>query len=258
MLIALAAMALGIAATTRAAAMEESLAPDPAVAEWPTWPYQAACFGPPFNPVSVFSGPANAENGSRPAEIALREATQNPALSGVGMTRHGWRWVSESETHGVFVTGTLSSPGPWWASFKRDDQGWKWTGGGRCTPQTVLHGLEAVSWTLAADQPVLGKNTRRIRIDLGPGGCSGGRGQNERAHKPIFRRIGKRLVMTMLVDPLPPGFYTCQGVFEPPITVALPGRLGKRELFDGGTYPPGNVVEQWRERAAWEATRSGQ
>lgn len=253
--LALAATVLAVAATASAVTGEDPQGPDPAVEEWPVWPYQASCYGPPFDPVSAFSSPTTAEYGSRPAEVALREAIQDPALAGVGMARHGWRWVSESATHGVFVTGALSGPGPWWASFKRDDQGWKWAGSGTCLPRTVLHGLSAVTWTLAADQPALGKNTRRIRIDLGPGGCSSGMGQNERARKPIFRRIGKRLLMTMLVDPLPPGFYTCQGVLEPPITVTLPGRLGTRTLFDGGTYPPGDVVEAWRERATREAAR---
>lgn len=54
--------------------------------------------------------------------------------------------------------------------------------------------------------------------------------------------------MTILLDPLPPGSYTCQGVIEPPMHVRLPGRLGKRRLFDSGTYPPGNVVDAWHKR----------
>ncbi len=62
--------------------------------------------------------------------------------------------------------------------------------------------------------------------------------------------------MTILLEPLPPGAYTCQGIIDPPLAVKLSKRLGKRRLFDGGTYPPGDVVEIWRERVAWQgATR---
>ena len=62
--------------------------------------------------------------------------------------------------------------------------------------------------------------------------------------------------MTILLEPLPPGVYTCQGVIEPPLIVRLPGRLGERTLFDAGTYPPGDVVEAWREQRQQAAARS--
>jgi hypothetical protein len=230
---------------------------DPAVAEWPIWPYQAVCYGPPFDPVNVFSGAATAELGSLPSEVALRDVLHDPALAWLGLRQAHWRFVSEGDTQAVFVNGDLSSAFQQWILLERSAEGWKLAGNGSCAPRSILHGLVAVPWTVAVDQQALGKNTRRIRIDLAPGGCSGGMGQNERARKPIFRRIGRRLLMTMLVDPLPPGAYTCQGVVEPPLEVRLPGRLGKRKLYDGGTYPPGDVVSRWREKAGQRAvTRS--
>jgi hypothetical protein len=91
---------------------------------------------------------------------------------------------------------------------------------------------------------------RRIWVDLGPGPCSSGMGQNARARKPVFRQLGRRLLVTILLEPLPPGFHTCEGIVEPPLRVRLPGRLGSRKLFDGGTFPPGDVTGNGRERAA--------
>jgi hypothetical protein len=66
--------------------------------------------------------------------------------------------------------------------------------------------------------------------------------QNERTRKPIFRQFGKRLVMIILLEPLSPGIYTCQGIIEPPLKVKLPARLGSRRLFDGGAFPPKPAV----------------
>ncbi len=210
-------------------------APDPAVRGWRAWPFQAGCYST-FNPVEVFSRPATAELGSAPAQVALRQivATQSfPPLP-----EHRWRAVTESETEAVFVHGSLTSPfGPTWVHLERNQEGWKWSGSGTCSPRTTVHGLGAVTWTLAEGQ-LLGPRTKRIEVNLGPGPCSGGQSQNERARKPIFRQFGRRLVMIILLEPLPPGFYTCQGVSEPPLKVKLPTRLGPRELFDGGAFPP--------------------
>lgn len=246
-------LALTAAPALGAVSPEEA---DPVVKEWPVWPYQASCYGPPFDPVSVFGGPANAELGTTPGEVALNEAIHNPALADVGMSRTGWRLVSESETQAVFVTGALSGPFPWWALFKREDTGWKWAGSGTCTPHTVLHGLEAASWSISSKQRRLTPDTRRISVVLEGGGCSGGMSSNPRARKPIFRKLGKRLLVTVLLEPLPPGAYTCQGVVNPPMWVALPGRLGKRRLYDGSTYPPGDVAARWREATQRAAVRS--
>jgi hypothetical protein len=60
--------------------------------------------------------------------------------------------------------------------------------------------------------------------------------------KPVFFELGRRLMMVMRLKPLPPGNYTCIGIFEPPLRVALPKRLGNRTLFDGGVYPPTKAV----------------
>jgi hypothetical protein len=245
-LVTVAAMAMIIAPPTTAAVPPGS---DPALAEWPNWPYQASCYSI-FDPIDAFSGPAEAELGSLPSQVALREIISS--LSFPRLPQSDWRLISETDTEAVFENGDLSSPFPQWVLLKSVDSMWKLAGNGNCTPKTVLHGLAAVTWTIAGGQPAPSKDTRRIRVDLGPGPCSGGMSQNARARKPIFRQLGRRLLMTILLEPLPPGSYTCQGVIEPPLEVRLPGRLGTRRLYDGGTFPPGDVARIWRERAARE------
>jgi hypothetical protein len=233
--IVVAATLLGLAAPAVSRALPAS-APDPAVTVWQAWPFEGSCYSR-FDPVQVFRGPATAELGSAPAQIALREITASQSFP--PLPQHRWRRVTETESEAVFAHGQLSSPfGPLWVSLKQESGNWKWNGSGTCTPRTTLHELEAVTWTLDAEQLPLGPNTRRLLVDLGPGPCSSGMSQNERARKPIFRQFGKRLVMIILLEPLPPGIYTCQGIIEPPLKVKLPMRLGSRKLFDGGAFPP--------------------
>ena len=92
-------------------------------------------------------------------------------------------------------------------------------------------------WDLAPGQG-LTADTKRVRVKLTGGeGCNGGRSLNAAA-EPEFRQVGKKLVLTVWVEPLPPGVYTCKKLVEPPLTVRLPGPLGKRQLWDGSFYPP--------------------
>src|SRR5262245_17205930 len=97
---------------------------DPAVAEWPYWPYKVACYGPPFDPVSVFSGPANAESGTLPAEIELRETIYDPELAWLHLPKDHWRHVFETDSEASFVSGRLGSY-PQWTYFRNDGSGWK-------------------------------------------------------------------------------------------------------------------------------------
>lgn len=241
----LASTMIVVAAGTSQAAGPSS-GSDPVVDEWPQWPYGAGCYGPPFDPVTVFSRPATAELGSRPTEVALRAVIHEPQFAWLGFAQHNWRFVSETEDEAVFVNDFS------WIRLERDGETWKLAGNGGCVPHTTIHGLEAVPWTLSTMHRGPGKTTKYVWVDLGPGPCASGMSQNARARKPIFRQFGKRLVMTILLEPLPPGHYTCQGILDPALRVKLPGQLGKRRLFDGGTFPPGDVMRTWRERAAQE------
>jgi hypothetical protein len=210
--------------------------PDPAVEKWPRWPYPASCGTATFDPVTVFRGPTGAEEGSSPSAVALRGVLYDPALAWLGLPQHDWRLVHEDSETAEFIWGRLAK-GMQRVTLQNSGEGWKLSGNGTCEIHSVIRGAWAVNWSLAVDHSPLGKNTRRVRIDLSGGPCSSGRSQNDRAH-PIFRQMGRKLLLSILVDPPLPGPQTCEGIVEPPLVVKLPGRLGKRKLYDGGTYPP--------------------
>jgi hypothetical protein len=213
---------------------------DPVVGEWSHWPYRVSCGGTPFDPASVFSGPAEAESGPLPSEAALRQVVADPALPWLGLSPTGWRLASESETAAVFITGQLAE-GLQQVSLELANGNWKLAGNGTCTLTSALWGLPVVGWAVATEQPPLNEDTRRLRIIIGGGPCNSGMPFHPR--KPIFRQLGKKLLMTIVIDPPAPGDHTCQGILQPPLTVKLPGRLGNRTLFDGATYPPRSAAE---------------
>jgi hypothetical protein len=152
------------------------------------------------------------------------------------MGKHDWRVLSESATSAEFVRGRLSGELNW-LLFKQIGGEWKFQSySSDCTPSSIVNGHSAVTWSLAREQKRLAARTRRVKVNLGPGPCSGGRSQNAHAH-PVFRQIGRRLLMTNWLDPIPPGNYTCVGLIEPPLVVTLPSQLGSRVLYDGGRFP---------------------
>jgi hypothetical protein len=215
--------------------------PDPAVAAWPSWPHPTACDGVSFDPVSVFSGPTEAELGSGGAELALRRYLDEGLYPHVP-TRF-WRPVSVTETSAHFASGRLQQ-GLFWLDFELVDGSWRVAGDlEECRPRTVRKGILAARWA-PVDGQVLTPATRRIRVDLASPyrECNGGRDDSRAAEAPSFVSRGKRLVLSIWVPPapeLPPGFaYNCKGRKRTPLSVRLPGRLGSRSLWDGGVYPP--------------------
>ena len=208
---------------------------DPVIGEWPNWPYGVSCGGPAFNPATLFSGPAEAENGPLASEAALRQIVADPALAWLGLPAAGWRLASESGSEAVFIGGQVG-PTLQRVSLELIDGIWKLAGNGTCTLTSALQGLWIVDWGLTTEQPALNENTKRLRISISGGPCNSGMPFHPR--KPVFRQLGMRLLMTLSIVPPSPGVHTCQGSLQPPLTVELPGRLGQRKLFDGATYPP--------------------
>lgn len=250
-LLAIAAALLATMPLAGAQAARRAQGPDPAVKEWPVWPYPTSCdgYGLQFDPVSVFSGPTGVELGSSPSEVALRDFLQGESWVRQFAPPHDWRLLAETEDRAEFASGRLGHPDQLSSmTFRRDGGQWKWSGlSSGCQPTSIVNGQPAITWQISPEQKIVGKKTRKLLIELGPGPCAGGRSQNARAMKPIFRRLGgRRWLMIMQLEPLPPGVYTCQGILEPPLAVTLPSRIGKRRLLDGGTYPPTDVVQEWR------------
>ncbi len=236
-----------IASCLLACASASAQGSEPVTDVWPHWPYPTSCgIGTPFNPVSTFRAPAEAETGTSPSELALSAILSDPQSRELGFPRSGWRLVSEDAELAVFVAGLPSSTDPFPLRFltvaPKEDE-WKLNSSGTCQLRSVLPAGQVVTWSLAREQPGLRPGTRYVRIDLGEGSCDSGASQNERARQPAFRQIGRSLLMTMSLEPLPPGPRTCVGSIDPPLTVRLPGRLGNRTLLDGSSYPPRSAAE---------------
>jgi hypothetical protein len=225
------------ASITTASVASANWGADPMVHKWPSWPYPTTCGRRLFDPVSVFSAPATAELGSTPAEQALRRFLRHPLISWV--PRHNWRLLYEHSGTAEFISSPLSSDprsAPELLLFERLGGHWKWSGSGPCVPASVVEGHPAVPWDLPENHAKLRPETTQIEVNIGPGECASGRSQNERAH-PIFTELEGKLLLAIWLTPVHGG-QTCIGLIEPPLKVSLPGPLGSRQLFDGGTYPP--------------------
>jgi hypothetical protein len=211
--------------------------PDPFLRQWPSWPYPVTCGGEGFDPLVAFSGAVGVESGSRPGEVALRHLVHNREYASIFEGREqGWRLASESPGEAWFLWGRL--PYVLSTGVREVEGRWVYAGSSYgCTPISVLAGGPAVHWEIVRPT-VLRKETRRIWINLYGPGCEGRQSLNERA-KVRFHQFGKKLMMAVGVEPGPPTpFLSCAPISGPPLEAALPGRLGKRALFNARTYPP--------------------
>ena len=91
-----------------------------------------------------------------------------------------------------------------------------------------------VGWDLAASERRLTTDTRRVRIVVSYGACSGEPGT------PNVRRTGRSVIVTVPMqpaEPLPPD-VVCPAIgYAKTFTVRLRGRLGARALRDGSRRP---------------------
>jgi hypothetical protein len=209
--------------------------PDPAVSAWPSWPFQTTCTGVAFDPVAIFGGPTEAELGTGAPEQALRRYIVEGLYAKT--PRHYWRLVAATEATATFASGLLSVV-PYWLSFRLADGVWRPVEYARpCQPRSYRNERLAVHWRLAPGQK-LTRRTRRVKVVLSYSGCHGSSPIADYVGEPAFVGAKRKLAIAFWADGLPPGPHTCPKPAEPAVTVRLRGKLGKRQLFDGATYPP--------------------
>jgi hypothetical protein len=242
-LAAIAALSLAFTGTAEAGfSVEFAKGPDPAVARWPSWPYPVACQSAVFDPVPIFGGPTDAENGSGGPELALRRYLDEGLYA--QLPTRFWRLISSSPTHAAFASGRLEL-GLFVLGFDLVGGQWQHSGAPEeCRARTIRDGNMAIRWD-PAEHPKPG--AKQIRVWLSGGRCGGHTGgDNAAAEPPEVRRVGGRLVITIWQEPLrpppPAGVLGCKKKREGPLIVRLPGRLGRRQLWDGSTYPPRRVL----------------
>jgi hypothetical protein len=210
---------------------------DPAIAEFPDWPFEVSCEwnANPFNPLVAFATPTGAELGSTPAELVLAQFLRNGPLTNEGISKHRWRLISETADFAQFTRGRVAGSLEW-VAFHKEDNEWRFQSySSDCDPQPVLGKGTIVTWNLAPEQKNLTPQSRTIWVDLGPGECSSGTPQNPRAHF-YFRALGRKLLMIAWLDPISEG--TCEGSIEPARKARLPFPLGEYRLYDGSSFPP--------------------
>jgi hypothetical protein len=230
-----------VVAVSASAAPDNAAGPDPAVAEWPEWPYRVTCGSVSFDPVAVFAGATSAERGRLNAERALRRLLASDYLP--WLPRHNWRLAGDFHGRADFLHGRLGAElesGLELESLelRHRHHRWKMTTYSSCEPLSLRRGNSASPWFLATNQPALTPDTKRIRVDVGPGYCDG-KSASE-AEEPVFYELAGKLVMTIWLHPKR---FIGPGACEPPprepsLTVELPEPLGDRELLDGSVYPP--------------------
>lgn len=243
------AVLLGCAATAVAGAAdagrEPANGPDPVVQRWTEWPHPVSCLeGLSFDPAAAFSTPTGAERGSLPSERALRRVLASGELPRA--RRHAWRHLNETAGVAEFAAGRLfteprpgSVPELEWIQLEKAGGRWQLAAySNSCTPRSVRRGEPAATWNLAPEQN-LNRNTRRVRIEFDAVSCDG-RSPRARVQKPEFREQNGHLLMTLWMGPTRRRVSTFLPNCAPPglHLIELPEKLGKRELYDGGTYPP--------------------
>lgn len=231
--VAIVAVAVG---TASGFAVTYANGPDPAVSRWPSWPYPTGCLGASFDPVAVFGGATEAEMGAGGPEQALRRYLEERLYP--QLPSKYWRLVASGDGSASFASGRLEQ-GLFWLTTVEDTAG-QWAVAGspeECRVRSVRDGEAAIDWSLPKDES-LRSGSRRIAVKLHSlGGCDGGRSHNKAA-EPQFRQLGRKLVLTIWLKPLPPGPKTCEARLEGPLVLRLPQPLGERQLWDGGSFPP--------------------
>jgi hypothetical protein len=220
---------------TAAFATAASTGPDPVVEKWTEWPHSVTCGALPFDPISVFSGPTNAERGNGGAERALRRFLREPGWGWI--PKRNWRLVAQNKRLAEFVQGRASANREMSAlTFYRPKRQWKWGGSGGCVPRTVRNGLPASEWKLWEEgEPSPEAETLVVGIE--EVACHGFTDPLERLQAPEVRYTEHAALISFWVRPLRGG-ATCPAPPPSRYELKLPAPLGDRELFDAGTYPP--------------------
>ena len=241
-------LSLAFAASAHGWNVKYANGPDPAVAAWPSWPYPVGCLGTTFDPVATFSGPTEAELGQGGAERALRQYLDEDLYP--QLPTRFWRPIVSTDARAVFASGRLEQ-GLFWLAFEFVDGRWRPAGNlDECSPRTVRDGNVADRLGAAGRAEAdarLAADRGQPPLQAGPATVAGA---TTRRPNQSSARSGRRLLLTIWLKPpapLPPGgHYNCEKRREAPLVLSSRGRLGKRQLWDGGTYPPTRRCRQGR------------
>jgi hypothetical protein len=255
------AAALAFVAVLLLAPAGQGAGADPVVREWRQWPYRVSCGVGSFDPIATFAAPARAEQGQRRSARLLRRFLEEGFIP--WLPRHGWRLAVDKPRELQFLHGhpgadVESGRELQWLRLKHRRGRWKMAyPSGPChlssTLTTVAQGMWATSWFLADDQPAPTPETRQLEIHVGAPCSATNQGPAKLAKPPQFTEISGKLAMTIW---LRFGRFHERTICDeglaagPLLTVELPEPLGRRELLDGGVFPP-NPARYLASRSAF-------
>jgi hypothetical protein len=195
-------------------------------------------------PAAALSGPIGAERADDPAALALIAflGRRDPVLE--DLPRKEFRVLIASEELVVFATDKPGSSGLAAVLVEHSDAGWAARLMPPCEPRLALGSLNAATWTLAMDEPMPPPDATGFVALVSETECTSGRPAAGRILPPVIVREPTRVLVVFAVRPPPPmpgGLEACPAPPPTPVRVELGEPLGKRELLDGGLFPPRDV-----------------
>jgi hypothetical protein len=197
-------------------------------------------------PGAALSGPTGAERADDPAAHTLLTflGGRDPVLE--DLPKKDYRILISGEGLVVFATEAIGTGGLVAIAVEHGDAGWKARLTPPCEPRLSLPGLNAATWSLAEDQLPPPPDATGFVALVSETACTSGRPAAERILPPLIVREPTRVLVVFAVQPPPPmpgGLENCVGPPPTRVRVELGEPLGKRELLDGGVFPPQNVQQ---------------
>jgi hypothetical protein len=197
-------------------------------------------------PAAALSGPIGAERADDPAAQGLRAFLDRRDLALEDVPKKDYRILVTGEELVVFATAAIGTSGLIAIAVEHSDAGWKARMTPPCDPHLSLPGLNAATWSLALDEPPPPPDATGFVALVSETTCTSGRSAAGRILPPLIVREPTRVLVVFAVQPPPPapgGLENCAGPPPTPVRVELGEPLGKRELLDGGVFPPQNVQQ---------------
>jgi hypothetical protein len=193
--------------------------------------------------VDALSGPTGADQADTPEAAALRDYLSRPSAMMPGASS-SWRLAARSDTRALFLRGDPPNLSEVVVALR--DGTWQFEQSGGCGLQRHVAGASYASWVLDGNQPAPTEASAILHLRVSPMECTSGEPAGARVRAPTVQETDDEVIITVLLDPLPPGSYTCIGIIgnETPVDVVLTHPLGDRRLLDGLPYPPA-PVERW-------------
>jgi hypothetical protein len=181
--------------------------------------------------VEMLAAQLEGRAGSSPLRKSEQQVQRRPSSS----TLDGWRLIARTGEEALFGRGM--PPDLVMVAVRKDARRGTWSRADRTAGRplrTTRDGIRASSWRLDPTHELEADDTV-LRILVMEQTYAGGKRADGRVLDPDLYEDEHELILTMFVTPLE-GFRLRSPNPETPVRVALPHRVGSRELIDGAVY----------------------